>query len=230
MASRTLRALITAGGTSEPVDDVRVLTNVSRGDFGFALAQAFASLGVETTLLGSEYLCTRLGASGDDYPFEIESFFTFDDLATALPACIERIRPDIILMAAAVSDYKPVRKAGKISSDEEEMVIRLFRNPKLLPQLRELAGEQAYIVGFKLLSDVCYDELKAVAERQITGNRLDLCVANDIRRIDKVLEIHPVLLVDADGRHHSLDGPRSVVAHHVAHHITAGATERIAHD
>lgn len=189
-----MRALVTAGGTSEAIDDVRVLTNLSTGRFGAAIANALCDRGIEVTLCAGKALAShpewvRPGV-------RVVPFGSFADLSTLL------IRetttpPDLLFMAAAVSDYSPVRTDGKISSDQEELSIVLRRNPKLLSTLRPRCGVGTFLVGFKLLSGVGADELRRVAAAQVKREHLNLCVANDLAELRG--PEHPVWLVTQEG-------------------------------
>lgn len=204
--SLTLHALVTAGGTREPLDDVRVVTNLSTGRFGVAIARALAAAGVETVLLGSEAALARLGA---DPRIRAVPFASFDDLAAALRTETER-PPDLLFMAAAVSDYRPRARQGKLRSDAPRLVVEFERTPKLLPTLRARCGPRAFLVGFKLLSRASREELVTAARRQVEAGELDLCVANDLARLGG--EEHPVLLVLPEGGVVPLEGAREAVA------------------
>ncbi|MBL4845526.1 MAG: hypothetical protein JKY65_08375, partial [Planctomycetes bacterium] len=210
-------ALVTAGGTAEPIDDVRVLTNRSTGRFGAAIANALAAAGVEVTLLGSEGLFARkIPLAGSIRQVRFESS---DQLARALDSALEQ-KPDLVFMAAAVSDYAPEVTDGKISSSAEERTLLLRRTPKLLDRLRD-ACPRSYLVGFKLLSGVPREELQSVARGQIERARLDLCVANDLQELGG--PTHPVLLVGPESSQR-VEGPRARVAERLVRHalVTAG--------
>lgn len=204
---RPLRAVVTAGGTREKIDDVRVITNLSTGRFGRALATALADAGVETVLLAG-YEARRatgtLPASVTVRPFD-----SFAELRAGLEA-EAAAGADLLLMAAAVSDYSPVPFTGKLSSGADEMILRMTRNPKLLDGLRSLFGDAARLVGFKLLSGVSRDELIAVASRQCRRASLDATVANDLAELGGA--DHPVLLVAPDGTAVRVEGSREEVA------------------
>lgn len=204
----TLRALVTAGGTREPIDDVRVITNLSRGWFGAAIARALVERGVATTLLGSKELLRspeRL-----DPRLTLVGFDSYADLAWELERNTGEGRPDLLFMAAAVSDYTPVRAGGKLPSNQEELTITLRRTPKLLAGLRARCGEGPFLVGFKLLSGVPRAELIETALRQARENGLDLTVANDLQDLGP--ERHPVVLVTPEGATVELDDRREEVA------------------
>jgi len=219
--SRPLRAVVTAGGTEEAVDDVRVLTNVSTGRFGAAIARALVRRGIETTVLASRALAARRDELRG--PLRVVSFTTFRDLEAAL-AELTSYPPDLLFMAAAVSDYAPVRAVGKIRSDAPSLEIVLTANPKLLPALRGSLGDRTVLVGFKLLSSVTPEQLVSVARAQALGGRLDLTVANDLAELKN--DRHPVWLVPPAGEARRIDGHREDVADAIAEAAVAIARAR----
>lgn len=204
--------VITAGGTREPIDDVRFVTNFSGGALGHNLAREFASFDQNVLLLAPNNVMDRYGAIEG---VEHRPFTSCADLDQQLKA-VKQAR--IVLQAAAVADYSPVPHDGKISSDHDEMVIRMQRNPKILAGLREHFGKHTYIVGFKLLSGVSSGELIEVARNQIAGNHTDMCVANDLRSIHpKTRTVYAV----PRGQYPSLriNGSTREVSRHLASHI-----------
>ncbi len=204
-----LRALVTAGGTREPIDDVRVITNLSRGRFGAAIARALVAHGVETTVLGSREALELVASEPAITPVP---FSSYSDIADGLQR-LTADPPDLLFMAAAVSDYVPVPQAGKIRSDADELVIRLTKTAKLLPTLRDRCGPQTFLVGFKLLSNVSHEVLVETAQRQVSGAKLNLSVANDLK--DFTESNHPVTLVTPTGDAIRLDDARDAVAEHL---------------
>lgn len=225
----SVRALITAGGTRDSIDDVRLsshlkitgtpglvevnhfdIDNFARGTFGLEIARAFAARQVEVTLVGSRDLLR--GINQVPPGIRLVPFRSFADLGDALRREIPAVGPDFVLMTAAVADYSPVAVEGKLSSDQDELLVRCRRNPKLLDLLRPLAGPSATLVGFKLLSGVPDETLEGVARAQIERASLDATVANDFRRIDWERGIHPVLLVPKNGSALPLTGHRPEVA------------------
>lgn len=203
-----MRAIVTAGGTSEAVDDVRVLTNRSTGRFGVALAVALSELGVDVTLIASSSAQVR------DFGGELLRFESTADLQQRLRDSAQR-PADLLFMAAAVSDYGVDACVGKMSSSEAEKSLKLRRNPKLLDGLRELYGERCGIVGFKLLSGVERGELERVARGQNERAALMGTVANDFAELSE--QSHPVLWVPAGaGAAERLEGPREEVARALA--------------
>lgn len=198
-------AIVTAGGTAEPIDDVRVLSNISTGRFGHELAVQLTEQGAMVTELCPELTTQKLG---NNEKVRYEHFTTADSLKDALLDRSEK--PDIILHAAAVADYKPVRTVGKISSDLDEMTIQLKRNPKIIAELRSNYGSEAFLAGFKLLSNVPEADLIAAATKQLKSNRLNMVVANDLQNLKD--GGHPVIAVTPEGGAIPFTGARAAVA------------------
>ena len=180
------RVLITAGGTTVPIDGVRSITNTSTGRTGAALAAYFASVGYDVTLLHAA------DAAVPDPAVEWitrRSFTTFDELAGALSDLLSEHRFHAVIHLAAVSDYDVdhiVVDGASIAVDTSDkldtgdvMEIHLKRTPKLLAQLKELGGDRLVVVGFKLTNGASPDERQA-AVLKVAG-RADLVVHNDVQ-------------------------------------------------
>ena len=184
-----MRVLITAGGTEEPLDGVRRLTNTSTGATGLALATAFAEGGTEVVLLHAGRIDVN------ELPFETIPFLTFDDLATALQELLDEREFDAVIHLAAVSDYRlasveadgrtvDVTGRGKIGSGHE-LLLRLTPNPKLIDRLRQWSrNPNLVVVGFKLTDDPEPAARKARVAALLERGAADLVVHNDIREID----------------------------------------------
>lgn len=214
-SSDPLRAVVTAGGTREILDDVRAITNGSTGRLGVALARALAWRGVQVTLLASAEARLRAGVLPEGV--EVVGFTDHASLGRALEAACT-CSPDVIFMAAAVADYAPEPASGKLRSAEATLTLTLHRTPKLLDQLAAWAP-RARRIGFKLLSGVSDAELVRVARAQSARASLFATVANDAQRFGE--GAHPALWVTADGVT-PLDGPREVVADGLVAQALAG--------
>lgn len=163
-----LNVLVTAGPTQEPIDPVRVITNRSTGTMGYALARAAAERGATVTLVsGPTCLDTPSGVERIDVT-------TTKEMGTVVQ---EHEDADLILMAAAVSDYTPARTApSKIKKDgADELSIRLRRTSDILKTLGERKKPYQQLVGFALETD---DEL-ANARRKLRTKNLDWIVLNN---------------------------------------------------
>lgn len=168
------RVLITAGPTREAVDPVRYLTNRSSGRMGFALAAEAARQGGEVTLVaGPVDLAT---------PWGIERI----DVTTALEmeaATRERAADaDLIIMTAAVSDFRPQNMADRKIKKSEfggGMTLELECNPDILAALPEV-NERAVLVGFAAETD----SVEEGALDKLHTKNADFLVANDVSRAD----------------------------------------------
>lgn len=182
--SRKLRVLITSGGTSEPIDGVRVLSNASTGATGALIAQQFARAGHEVVLLRAA------SATPPGGRIEQEVFTSFADLGAALERRLGQESFDAVIHAAAVSDFSVDRievdgkawspGSGKIPSGVAP-TIRLRRNPKLLDTLRSQSKNPAiHVVAFKLTRDADEVAARAAIDSLFAHGAADFVVHNDL--------------------------------------------------
>ena len=162
------RVLISAGPTYEPIDPVRFLGNRSSGKMGFALAEVAARRGAHTTLVaGPVTLATPPGVDRVDVGTALEMY---DAVRSAAPAA------DVILMTAAVADFRPVAsERSKIKKERGVPRIELVANPDILASLPEVAPD-ALRVGFAAETEFSAEEAWAKLERK----RAHLLVWNDV--------------------------------------------------
>jgi phosphopantothenoylcysteine synthetase/decarboxylase len=204
-----MRILVTAGNTQIPIDEVRCLTNIFSGRTGAAIALAACDRGHQVTLLTShpETLNPTSSLAWRERGGILTPYRTFDDLQSMMASLIPAGRFDVIIHAAAVSDYlaagafslKPGtrfdgvawhgsqgapelvdRRAGKIKSDEPELWLRLLRAPKLVDRIRGDWGFGGKLVKFKLEVGVSDEQLLDVAEKSRRQSRADWMVANTL--------------------------------------------------
>lgn len=161
------KVLVTAGPTREPIDPVRFITNHSSGKMGFALAEAAKLKGAEVVLIsGPNHLEKPLGIKY----IEIE---TVEELQNAVQA--EYAGTDILLMAAAVSDYQAKKVSSKkITKSKTEVTLNLRKTPDVLALLGKVK-ENCIHVGFALETD----DVEANAKKKLTAKNLDLVVLNN---------------------------------------------------
>ena len=203
-----MKVLITSGGTKIKIDRVRSITNMSKGTFGSQIAEAFYDYLFERniTFLGAydskmprietkgfrndnkiiekkNGEVQKLFYCGEDNQMKVIGYDTFEDYEKKLFDTIINEKPDVIVLAAAVSDYGVDNYVdGKIRTSADDMVIRLKPLPKLISKVREKAPN-AFIVGFKLLVDSTEDELKEACINSMNNNKLNMIVGNDLRDI-----------------------------------------------
>lgn len=104
-----------------------------------------------------------------------------DELLRAAAPVIPYV-PDVVVLAAAVSDYAPVKREGKISSELDEMTIRMEKTPKLIRKVKDTLPE-CFLVGFKLLVGSTQKQLQDAMVDQHEKARADMVVGNDLRDI-----------------------------------------------
>ena len=192
------KVIVTAGGTQEPIDPVRVIANRSSGKQGFALAQAALDLGAEVLLIaGPAALPTPTGADRQDV-------LTAQEMLEAVLAAVPG--SDALLMAAAVADFRPAAPAvNKIKKESGLPEIRLEYTPDILRAVAEQkvrTGCPRVTVGFAAESQSLLENARAKLE----SKRLDLIAANDIRASDAGFSVdtNRVTLLDAQGGKESL--------------------------
>jgi len=169
------RVLVTAGGTREPVDPVRALCNRSSGKMGFAIAAEAARRGAEVSLVaGPCALATPSGVRRVDVETALE-------MREAVLAELPQV--GVVVMVAAVADFRPARPASRKIKKEElaegaAPVIELVRNPDILAEISAQPRGGRVIVGFAAED---HDVLEA-ARRKLARKACDLIVANDVSR------------------------------------------------
>jgi phosphopantothenoylcysteine decarboxylase/phosphopantothenate--cysteine ligase len=168
------RVVVTAGGTREPIDPVRFISNYSSGKMGFALASAAADRGARVILVTTASHPAHHG-------IELRSVETADEMLAELRAALAGA--DLLVMAAAVADFRPAKVAShKIRREEtERLTLDLEPIPDLVATLgRERESARVFRIGFAAEgSDL---DVKAIDKMKRKG--LQAIVANDISRKD----------------------------------------------
>jgi len=209
-----VRALVTAGPTREPVDPVRFLANHSSGKQGYAIAAALARAGANTTLVsGPVALPPPPGVT-------LISVTTAQQMLTA---CEDALPTDVLVMAAAVADWRPDIAAGskiKKSTDRVVPLIKLVENPDILATLAAHAQRPRLVIGFAAETDHVLEN--ATAKRVRKG--ADWIIANDVsanERGESVMggDRNQVHLVRGDGAESWPDMSKTEVALRLAARI-----------
>lgn len=192
--------LITGGGTQVPLDNVRFIGNFSKGRFASRIAEACLKHEQVSRViyLASENAYRPTEYNRNNHILEKQSFRTYDEYYSQLQYILKHENIDYVFLAAAVSDYGPADKVdGKISSDKEELVIRLKPLPKIIKLVKDWSKNKKIIqVGFKLLDGVSEEDLIKVAKKALVSNKSEYVIANDYRTV--VSRKHQVILVSND--------------------------------
>ena len=182
--------MVTAGPTHEDFDPVRFLTNRSTGKMGYALARVARRRGARVRLVS--------GPSALPSPAGVERLMVRTALEMQEMVMEHFPHTDVVLMAAAVSDYRPASFVGtKIKRGGEEMILRLSHNPDILAELGKQKTRQI-LVGFAAETD----DLQTHARDKLKGKNLDLIVANEVNRADSgfAVDTNEVTLIHRDGQ------------------------------
>jgi len=168
------RVLVSAGGTREPIDPVRAITNRSSGKMGFAIAAEAARRGAEVALVaGPTALPTPPGVRRVDVETALE-------MRDAVRRELDAAR--VVVMTAAVGDFRPARASDQKIKKESlgegaGLALELVRNPDILEEISRERGDRI-VVGFAAESH----DLVAAARRKLARKGCDLIVANDVSR------------------------------------------------
>ena len=204
----SMKILVTSGGTSEAIDNVRSITNHSSGRLGKIITETLLAAGYEVCLI-----TTLQAVKPVSHPnltiIEIKN--TVDLLQVMKDKAMDY---QVLIHSMAVSDYTPVYMTGfgevkasqdltefldkknqetKISSKEDVQVLFLKKNPKIISLVKEW-NPKIHLIGFKLLVDVSQEHLIQVAQESLEKNQADLIVANDLTQISS--EQHKAYLVE----------------------------------
>jgi phosphopantothenoylcysteine decarboxylase/phosphopantothenate--cysteine ligase len=185
-----LRVLVTAGGTREPVDPVRFIGNRSSGRMGVALAAAAARRGAEVTMIAAN---VALPEPGGVRRIDVETAAELAaTAATEFPSC------QVLLMAAAPADFRPVDVAAAKLHRDRGLELRLEPTEDILAELAANRGEGQTIVGFAAETGEGAAE-RAAEKRRRKG--ADLIVLNDVSEpgIGFESDDNAVTLIDAEG-------------------------------
>ena len=159
--------LITAGGTREYIDPVRFISNASSGRTGFTLAHA---------ALGASHKVTLISAATNLRP-PVSSRIVYVETSEEMFAAVKKhfSKCDCLIMAAAVSDYTPVKTAKtKLKKTHESLTIKLKPTADILKWAGKHKKKNQIVVGFALEDK----DLRANAERKLTEKNLDMIIAN----------------------------------------------------
>ena len=185
------RIVVTAGGTQEPIDPVRYISNRSSGKMGYALAEAARDRGAKVTLITAPTLLS--------HPVGVEVIHvgTAQEMYQAVKGNISQI--DALIMAAAVADYRPAKAVGeKIKKREAGLTLELELTEDILGSVK---GDFVK-VGFAAESS----NLEENARQKLREKKLDLIVANDITVTGSGFgaDSNQVTIIDREGRIDSL--------------------------
>jgi len=195
--------VITGGGTQEPIDPVRYISNRSSGKMGHALAEAARDRGADVTLI------TAPTSLPEPAGIRVIRVGTAEEMRRAVQNAVPRA--DVLIMSAAVADYRPIRAAkDKIKKGKAGLTVELERTPDILGSVKG----NLIKVGFAAESS----DLVENAKKKVKQKRLDFIVANDITARDSGFgtDTNRVTIIDCKGK---VDGLPLLTKREVAERI-----------
>lgn len=189
-----MKVVITAGGTSERIDNVKKITNSGTGKLGYKIALELLNKYEDIKIY---YVCSKNSFRPNDKRVQIIEIEGTIDLKNKVENLLTQNKIDYFIHSMAVSDYMvdyvtnlesiksnniKVISDTKISSNEDNLVIVLKPTPKIISIIKSISPK-TYLVGFKLLDNVSKEELISVAKKLRDKNRCDIVVANDLENI-----------------------------------------------
>ena len=186
------KILMTAGPTIEQIDPIRAITNQSSGKTGVSLAKELVSSGAKVTFV--------YGPGNEKPPkgAKIINVVTSKEMHTAVKKELKN-KFDIVIMAAAISDYVPKNPSKKkIKSSNTNLVINLKKVPKIIDDVKKMQ-KNVLLVGFKAETNVTNIQLIKSAKRKLKESASDLIIANDIgtKRYKKNSQNNQIIVVDS---------------------------------
>lgn len=169
------RIVISAGGTREPLDPVRFIGNRSSGRQGVALAQAAAARGAEVTLLAANLEV--------DAPASVTVVNVGTALELAVAAREAAASADVVIMAAAVADYRPeAAEQQKIKKEAQgdTLQLNLVKNPDILQELAAARHDGQVLIGFAAETETDREKLVELGRAKIERKGSDLLVLNTV--------------------------------------------------
>jgi phosphopantothenoylcysteine decarboxylase/phosphopantothenate--cysteine ligase len=181
------RLVVTAGGTQEPIDPARHISNPSSGKMGYAIAEAARDRGAEVKLI------TAPTSLPQPAGVKVIPVRTTAEMKQAVAKAVAKA--DALIMAAAVTDYQPKTTArAKIKKDTLSLTLEMVRTPDILAEVKG----NFIRVGFAAESE----DLVANAKKKLQNKQLDLIVANDItdKKSGFGVDTNKVTLIDKKGK------------------------------
>jgi len=181
------KVLVTAGPTVEKIDPVRVMTNISTGKTGTLLASELVSAGAKVTLVYGP------GTAEPPKGAKIIHVKTISEMFSAVKKELRK-KFDVVILAAAVSDFIPKNSNSKIKSNRST-TIKLTRAPKIIDYIKKI--HKGILIGFKAEANISKKELVFRARKKLKESDADMMIANDIGSGYNNSDYNEVFLVDS---------------------------------
>jgi len=207
-----MKVLITCGPAWVPIDDVRVISNISSGEMGHLIARAFRSNGAFVSIIEGPVTHTLT-----DKKIKIIKYRFFDELARALNQELLK-KYDIIIHAAAVSDFRVIGPLKSKISSQKALTLSLVATRKLIRDIKRLSPE-SFLVGFKLESNLNPKNVFKTTKPLFTQAGCDLVVANTLTNG------YQGFIVNSNGNILSKASSKRVIVKNLVNLFVAGGSE-----
>ncbi|MFN4227707.1 MAG: phosphopantothenoylcysteine decarboxylase [Candidatus Ratteibacteria bacterium] len=166
MVSKKIKVLISAGPTREYIDPIRFISNPSSGKMGFLIAEYAKKIGLDVILVSGP---THLNSPEGVKIIKVE---TAKQMQKEILKNFPKV--DLLIMAAAVSDWRPYRKFKTKIKRKKQWLLKLVPNPDILKSVSKIKKENQKIVGFALETDNILEN----AKKKLKEKKLDLIIGN----------------------------------------------------
>lgn len=215
-----VNVMVTAGGTQEPIDPVRVITNRSSGKMGFAIAEAALERGARVTLISAPVSL---------HPPSGAEFVAVETAEEMLSAILARLsHSDVLLMAAAVADYRvDEASAKKVKRSDSAFKLTLVPNPDILVETAKAERGPSRLIRVGFAAET--EDLVERSREKLGRKKLDLIVGNSVDASGSVFgsDYNEVVILGSDGRQIDVSkAPKLQVAHRILDEVARIRGER----
>jgi phosphopantothenoylcysteine decarboxylase / phosphopantothenate---cysteine ligase len=201
------RIIVTAGGTSEEIDPVRVITNKSSGKMGIYIAEEAAKMGAKVTLIRGRT---------DVLPFGKIKDIRLNSVKELFNSIKKNVKGnDIIIHAAAVSDFVVDKEKNKIKSlQKKPLILKLKNSIKIIDEIKKL-NKKIKLVGFKAEHDVNKKKLIDSSYSLLKQSKADFVVGNDVSKNVFGSEDNDVVIVDKNKKVVNVKGSKREIGREI---------------
>jgi phosphopantothenoylcysteine decarboxylase / phosphopantothenate---cysteine ligase len=172
--------LVTTGSTVEYIDAVRVITNLSSGKIGNAIAKEASNRGAKVTIV---YGYTTVPSYSESSDLKVIKATTTEEMYNTVVSELSSKTYDIAILAAAVTDFRPEeKKSNKIDSRIDRLSLSLIPTKKIINQIKSITKDDTFVVAFKAEYDISDLSIVEKAYQKLKECNCDLIVANDVGR------------------------------------------------
>ena len=197
------KIIISVGSTIEYIDPIRIISNTSSGKMGLSLVNKALKYGLDVTIVKGvtqiDEKFREFSTRVNNRPQLIETKTT-DQMADAITSELKSRKHDIVILAAAVSDFKPaVISDKKISTDNLSLQLNLVPTTKIVEKVKHIQ-KSAFLVAFKAEHQVGEHRLLTRSWQKLAQSRADLIIANDVGLTEPIIgsDLNKVLALDKE--------------------------------